>query len=85
MRQVQQTSIVSDLKSEILAANNPDQATVADRANAANLAALDMLMDTDSTPFEESRFLDDAKSLRFLSCEVREMAQVIEDLSPGSK
>ncbi|MEH6525200.1 MAG: hypothetical protein V7723_03940 [Sneathiella sp.] len=81
MRQVEQASIVSDLKTEILAVRSPDQATVGDRANAANLAALDMLIDRTDLSKGEKTLLADAEDLRNLSQEVREMTQVIDELS----
>jgi pyridoxal biosynthesis lyase PdxS len=84
MPQVRQPSNVSGLKSEILAAKNADQATVADRANAANLVALDMIIDANSRSSGESSFLIDARSLRNLSDEIKEMEQVIQGKSPQS-
>lgn len=81
MPQVEHATIVSDLKSEILAVRSPDQATVGDRANAANLAALDMLIDGTDFSKGKKTLLAEAEILRNLSGEVREMTEVIDELS----
>jgi hypothetical protein len=81
MPQVEHATIVSDLKSEILAVRSPDQKTVGDRANAANLAALDMLIDGTDLSKGKKTLLAEAENLRNLSREVREMTEVIDELS----
>ncbi|USG60025.1 hypothetical protein NBZ79_12640 [Sneathiella marina] len=81
MRQAEHATIVSDLKSEILAVGSPDKATVGERANAANLAALDMLIEGTDLSSGKKTMLAEAQTLRDLSREVREMTQVIDDLS----
>jgi len=81
MPQVEHATIVSDLKSEILAVRSPDQKTVGDRANAANLAALDMLIDGTDLSKGKKPLLAEAENLRNLSREVREMTEVIDELS----
>lgn len=85
MRQVDHATIVSDLKSEILAVKSPDQATVGDRANAANLAALDMLIEAADFSKNKKSLHADARNLHDLSRELHEMTQVIEQLSHRAK
>lgn len=80
MRQAELASIVSGLKSDFSNTAELDQATLGDRANSANLAALDMVLDAEDTISAEGMLADQARALKSLSGELRDITGVIAGL-----
>jgi len=84
MQQVELGSLVSDLKSDFSKSVKVDRKTVADRANMANLAALDMLSETVAEKNTDS-FLVKARDLAGLSRELGEITGFVEELGSRAK
>ncbi|MCG8494241.1 MAG: hypothetical protein MI743_21715 [Sneathiellales bacterium] len=84
MQQAELRSLVDGLKADISKPSKLDQKTVADRANMANLAALEMLAETvaekNTDPLDEK-----ARDLHTLSRELGEITGVIEKLDKNRK
>ncbi|MFT6558284.1 MULTISPECIES: hypothetical protein [Sneathiella] len=84
MQQAELRSLVDGLKADISKPAKLDRKTVADRANMANLAALEMLTETvaekNTMPFK-----DKASDLHSLSKELGEITGFIEELGERSK
>jgi len=85
MRQAELASIVHGLKSDFSAPNGLDRKTVGSRANNANLAALEMLVDSCDAAGSETSLHSQAHSLKELSNELWDIARVVEDLGASSK
>ena len=83
MQQVELKSLVSDLKTDFSKKTRVNRKTVADRANVANIAALEMLSDTVSEKKPQS-FANKAKELRSLSQELAEMTDFVQELGGRS-
>jgi hypothetical protein len=81
MRQLELASIVNGLKSEFSKAAVLDRKSVADRANGANLAALDMMLDGCETEMEVTGPLEQARALRSLAHELQGITGIIGGLA----
>jgi exonuclease VII large subunit len=79
MQQVELHSLVSDLKADVSASTETDRKTVADRANMANLAALDMLAETIAEKNSDT-YAQKAQSLKDISREMHEITDIVENL-----
>ncbi len=84
MQQVELKSLVSDLKSDFSKSTRINRKTVADRANMANVAALEMLSDTVAEK-NTNTFLERARNLRSLNSELNEITNILEDLGSRSQ
>ncbi|PHQ70630.1 MAG: hypothetical protein COB93_05060 [Sneathiella sp.] len=85
MGQAELASIVSELKSDFSAPSNMDVKSVGDRANSANLAALDFLVDCCEDVDPAATMVSHAQTLRMLSREFQEISKVVGDLGAPSK
>ena len=85
MRQAELASIVHGLKSDFSAPDSLDRKTIGSRANNANLAALDMLVDYCEAAVSEASLQSQAGSLKELSNELCDIVTVVEDLGVSSK
>jgi len=82
MRQQELASIVDDLKSEFSKAPRLNRKSIADRANNANLAALDLILDGADGQQDGPSTREQARTLKALSNEFTEIGDVISGLAP---
>ena len=80
MRQQELASMFSGLKSEFSKTSGLDRKSMGERANSANLAALDMLLDG-CEPDVPTATLDQARSFGALANELQEITGIIGDLA----
>jgi len=83
MHQVELEALVSDLKSDFSKTPTMSRKTVADRANMANLAALDMLAETVAEK-NSGTLLEKARSMSNLSKELGEITGIVGKLGKRS-
>ncbi|MBL4667598.1 MAG: hypothetical protein JKY04_09480 [Sneathiella sp.] len=83
MIQAELHSLVSDFKSDFSKSPKMSRKTVADRANMANLAALDMLAETVSEK-NTGTLQSKARSIGNLSRELGEITGIVGNLSKNS-
>ena len=82
MRQQELASLVEGLKSEVTKAPRINRKSIADQANGTNIAALDLILDaTDREQEGESR-KEQAKTLKALSHEFKEISGILAGLAP---
>ncbi|MDF2369058.1 hypothetical protein [Sneathiella sp.] len=82
MRQQELASLVEGLKSEFDKAPRLNRKSIADRATGANLAALDLILETTETEQEGASRQEQAKTLKALSHEFKEISGIIGGLGP---
>ncbi|MBO0334478.1 hypothetical protein J0X12_12690 [Sneathiella sp. CAU 1612] len=80
MRQQELTSLVEGLKSEFSKAPRLNRKSIADRANGANIAALDLILETTSTEQEGPATREQAQTLKALSHEFKEISGILGGL-----
>jgi hypothetical protein len=85
MRQQELASIVSGLKSEFSKTPKLDRKSIGARANSANLAALDMLLDGCEPGEGTVQTLDQARSFGVLANELQEITGIIGDLAAARR
>lgn len=83
MHQAELHSLVSDLKTDCSKSPKISRKTVADRANMANLAALDMLAETVSEKKSDT-WQSKARSIGMLSKELGDITGVVGNLGKNS-
>ncbi|MEX1034842.1 MAG: hypothetical protein WDZ54_02720 [Sneathiella sp.] len=81
MRQTELASMVDGLKIEFSNACELDRKSIAERANGASLAALDLLLDDVEAVDDIPTSREQAKNLRTLSNEFRDITGVIGSLA----
>ena len=82
MQQAELVSIVNGLKADFETPGKLDGKSVGDRADSANTAALDMLLEICGQSEEGTSMLEQAQTLKALSQEFNDITQVIEGLAP---
>ena len=82
MRQQELVSLVEGLKSEFTKAPRINRKSIADRANGTNLAALDLILDASDMEQEGGSRKEQAKTLKALSHEFKEISGIITGLAP---
>ncbi|WP_169568725.1 hypothetical protein [Sneathiella limimaris] len=83
MQPVELKSLVNEFKGDFSGDASVDRKTVADRANMANSAALDMLADLVSDKNSTS-FLEKGRQLHSLTAELGDITEVVEELGSRS-
>ncbi len=84
MRQVELHSLVSDFKADVSKSTKASRKNVADRANIANLAALDMLAETVAEKNTDS-LSKKARDLHSIARELHEITGIVENLGRRSR
>lgn len=84
MQQVELQSLVKGLKADFKKTTQLSRKTVADRANLANLAALEMLVETVAEK-NAVPYLEKGQGLQSLAQELSEITGFVEDLGVRSK
>ncbi|MFC4270844.1 hypothetical protein GQF03_03850 [Sneathiella chungangensis] len=82
MRQQELASLVEGLKTEFSKAPRLNRRSISDRATGANLAALDLLLDSAKAVEEAPGKTEQARTLKALSNEFTEISDVIRTLGP---